>query len=344
MYYVVRNSQQFGPYSIDALKSYVEDGKILLADQIISSNTTKKETVRDVFSQNKVTFNIANAGSIPQQLKQIGKDLLAPSLSFIKKDLIKDQKVLYLAFIGLAPAFLITFTLASYITFYAIALYFSIIWGVFFFFMFKTKQVDGKKTILLFFATQIAAFVLTSVQNFPPMSYLYALTESDSFFGQLIGFIFGVGFTEELIKALPLFYFVRTTKEPLIPQTLVYYGLISGIGFGVLEGVLYQTTTNTTLEYSHAFFMNIARLTSLPFLHAIWAAIAGYFIAFANLYPKFRKVLYLFAIAVPAVLHGIYDVLGWGLLGLTSTLFSVFLLMFYLKKSSDYQNKLITIK
>lgn len=344
MYYVVRNSQQFGPYSIDALKSYVEDGKILLADQIVSSNTTKKETVRDVFSQNKVTFNIANAGSIPQQLKQIGKDLLAPSLSFIKKDLIKDQKVLYLAFIGLAPAFLITFTLASYITFYAIALYFSIIWGVFFFFMFKTKQVDGKKTILLFFATQIAAFVLTSVQNFPPMSYLYALTESDSFFGQLIGFIFGVGFTEELIKALPLFYFVRTAKEPLIPQTLVYYGLISGIGFGVLEGVLYQTTTNTTLEYSHAFFMNIARLTSLPFLHAIWAAIAGYFIAFANLYPKFRKALYLFAIAVPAILHGIYDVLGWGLLGLTSTLFSVFLLMFYLKKSSDYQNKLITIK
>ncbi len=344
MYYVVRNSQQYGPYSIDALKSYVEDGKILLADQIVSSNAPKKETVRDVFNQHKVTINIASAGSIPQQLNQIGKDLLAPGLSFIKKDLIKDQKVLYLAFIGLAPAFLITFTLASYITFYAIALYFSIIWGVFFFFMFKTKQVDGKKTILLFFTTQVAAFVLTSVQSFPPMSYLYALTESDSFFGRLIGFIFGVGFTEELIKALPLFYFVRTAKEPLIPQTLVYYGLISGIGFGVLEGVLYQTTTNTTLEYSHAFFMNIARLTSLPFLHAIWAAIAGYFIAFANLYPKFRKALYLFAIAVPAILHGIYDVLGWGLLGLTSTLFSVFLLMFYLKKSSDYQNKLITIK
>ena len=344
MYYVVRNSQQYGPYSIDALKSYVEDGKILLADQIVSSNAPKKETVRDVFNQHKVTINIASAGSIPQQLNQIGKDLLAPGLSFIKKDLIKDQKVLYLAFIGLAPAFLITFTLASYITFYAIALYFSIIWGVFFFFMFKTKQVDGKKTILLFFTTQVAAFVLTSVQSFPPMSYLYALTESDIFFGLLIGFIFGVGFTEELIKALPLFYFVRTAKEPLIPQTLVYYGLISGIGFGVLEGVLYQTTTNTTLEYSHAFFMNIARLTSLPFLHAIWAAIAGYFIAFANLYPKFRKALYLFAIAVPAILHGIYDVLGWGLLGLTSTLFSVFLLMFYLKKSSDYQNKLITIK
>jgi RsiW-degrading membrane proteinase PrsW (M82 family) len=344
MYYVVRNSQQFGPYSVDALKSYVEEGKILLADQIMSSNTNKKETVREIFSQNKITVNIANAGNIAQQIKQIGKDLITPSLHFIKKDLLKDHKVIYLAFIGLAPAFLITFTLSSYFTFYAIALYFSIIWGVFFFFIFKTKQVDGKKTILLFFTTQVAAFVLTNVQNFPPMSYLYALTESNSLFWQMIGYIFGVGFTEELIKALPLFYFVRTAKEPLIPQTLVYYGLISGIGFGVLEGVLYQTTTNTTLGYNHAFFMNIARVTSLPFLHAIWTGIAGYFIAFANLFPKFRKALYLFTIAIPAILHGIYDTLGWGLLGLSSTLFSVLLLMFYLKKSSDYQNKLITIK
>ncbi|HEY1055573.1 MAG TPA: PrsW family glutamic-type intramembrane protease, partial [Emticicia sp.] len=312
MYYIVRNSQQFGPYSVDALKTYVEDGKILLADEVLLSNATAKATVRDIFNQNKVTVNISNAGSISEQVKQIGKDLLAPGLDFIKKDLLKDQKVLYLAFIGLAPAFLIRFTLASYITFYAIALYFSIIWGVFFFFMFKTKQVDGKKTVILFFATQVAAFVLTNVQSFPPMSYLYDLTKSDSFFSQLIGFIFGVGFTEEAIKALPLFYFVRTAKQPLIPQTLVYYGLISGIGFGVLEGVIYQTTSNTELEYNHAFFMNIARLTSLPFLHAIWAGIAGYFIAFANLFPKFRKALYLFAISVPAILHGVYDTLGWG--------------------------------
>ena len=344
MYYIIRNSQQFGPYSIDALKSYVEDGKILLNDQITDQNALKIETVKAVLKQKNVRISIANAGNIKQQVAQIGKDLIAPSFDFIKKDLLKDKKVLYLAFIGLAPAFLITFTLSSYLTFYAIALYFSIIWGAFFFFMFKTNQVDNKKTIFLFFITQIAALVLTNIQSFPPMSFLYALTESESVVAKLVGFIFGVGFTEELIKALPLLYFVRTAKEPLIPQTLVYYGLISGIGFGVLEGVLYQTTTNTTLGYSDAFFMNIARLTSLPFLHAIWAGIAGYFIAFANLFPKFRKALYLLAISIPALLHGVYDVLGWGLLGLGSTLFSVLLLMYYLKRCSDYQNKLITIK
>ena len=29
MYYIFSNNQQFGTYSIDALKTYVEDGKIL---------------------------------------------------------------------------------------------------------------------------------------------------------------------------------------------------------------------------------------------------------------------------------------------------------------------------
>jgi uncharacterized membrane protein YbaN (DUF454 family) len=40
----------------------------------------------------------------------------------------------------------------------------------------------------------------------------------------------------------------------------------------------------------------------------------------------------------------VYDVLGWSLPGLASTLFSVLLLIYYLKKSRDYQSKLIQIR
>jgi RsiW-degrading membrane proteinase PrsW (M82 family) len=126
--------------------------------------------------------------------------------------------------------------------------------------------------------------------------------------------------------------------------SLVYYGLMSGIGFGVLEGVLYQTTLNTELAYNDAFFMNIARLTSLPFLHAIWAGIAGYFFSFAYLYPLNRKSLFLFAILIPAFLHGFYDTFGWSILGLVSTIISLLLLMFYLKRSTDYQSKFLNTK
>ena len=343
MYYIIRNGQPFGPYPIDALRAYVEDGKILMSDS--ASNGSNVQNVRYFLRQNNIKVNIKNAGNITQQIGKIGKDLITPSFAFIKKDLLKDRKVLTLAAIGLAPAFLITFVsgISNYLTFYAISLYFSVIWGIFFYYMFRTPQIENRKTILIFFLTQLTALVIVNVQNLPPMNLLYALTKSDSLVLRLVGYVLGVGLTEECIKMLPLIFLVRHAKQPLIPQTLVYYGLISGIGFGVLEGVLYQTTTNTQLTYSDAFFMNISRLTCLPFLHAVWAGIAGYFVGFANLYPKYRRALYTLAIAIPAVLHGVYDVLGWSLLGLGSTLLSVLLLMYYLKKSADYQHKLINI-
>jgi RsiW-degrading membrane proteinase PrsW (M82 family) len=345
MYFVLRNNQKFGPYSLDALRTYVEDGKILMSDQASPEQAPQiTQTVRAVLKQNGVKVRIKSNGSIINQVKLIGKELIVPGFDFIKKDLIKDKKLIWLASIGLAPAFLITFTFGTLLTYYAISLYFSLIWGIFFYYMFSTKQVTTRNTVILFFLTQITAFILVNLQRFPPLSYLYAMTESGNFFLQLIGYTLGVGVTEESIKALPLLFLLRTTKEPLVPQTLVFYGLISGIGFGVLEGVIYQTTTNTTLSYDAAFFMNVARLTCLPFLHAIWAGIAGYFISFANIIPKYRQSLYALAILIPAILHGIYDTLGWSLPGLASTLFSVLLLIYYLKKSRDYQSKLIQIR
>ncbi|MES2133931.1 MAG: PrsW family glutamic-type intramembrane protease [Bacteroidota bacterium] len=344
MYFVLRNNQKFGPYPVSALKAYVEEGKILLNDQAMPNHSNEIKTVRAYLKQNNVSVKIKSNGSVINQVKKIGKDLIVPGLEFIKKDLIKDKKLIYLASIGLAPAFLITFTFGTLLTFYAISLYFSVIWGIFFYYMFSTKQVTTRNTILLFFLTQITAFILVNLQSFPPLSYLYAFTESNNILLRLIGYVLGVGVTEETIKALPLLFLIRSSKEPLVPQTVVFYGLISGIGFGVLEGVHYQTTTNTTLSYDAAFFMNVARLTCLPFLHAIWAGIAGYFISFANIIPKYRQSLYLLAIGIPAILHGIYDVLGWSIPGLISTLFSVLLLIYYLKRSRDYQSKLIQLQ
>jgi protease PrsW len=343
-YFIYRNDQQFGPYTAEALKAYVEDGRILMSDQASTEFSPNRRSVRELLREAHVPVHIKNQGSIGSQIKSIGKELIIPDMQFIRKDLVRDRKLIYLASIGLAPAFLITFTFGSYLTFYAIALYFSVIWGIFFYYMFRTRQVHTKHTIALFFLTQATALVLTSLQRFPPLNILYAFTGSHNLLLRLGGFTLGVGFMEESIKALPLLFLIRRAKEPLVPQTLVFYGLISGIGFGVLEGVLYQTTTNTTLAYNDAFFMNIARLTSLPFLHAIWCGIAGYFLSFAHLFPKYRRSLYVLAVGIPAILHGLYDTLGWNLPGLASTLISVLLLIYYLKRSSDYQSKLIQLK
>jgi RsiW-degrading membrane proteinase PrsW (M82 family) len=199
--------------------------------------------------------------------------LIIPNNVFSWKELKKDSRLLWLALLGLAPAFLIRFfSTIPFITFYVISLYFSIIWGLFFFYFFKTPQIKTKTTIALFFILQVFVFMIWDVFRlpmWPGINQLYSFTESNSFIFRLIGFIFGVGLLEEVVKAIPLLLIVNRAKEPYIPQSLVFYGLMSGIAFGVFEGVQYQMTVNNQLDYSNAFFMNVARLTSLPFLHAV---------------------------------------------------------------------------
>jgi RsiW-degrading membrane proteinase PrsW (M82 family) len=327
------------------LATYVEDGKILTFDKASpASNPADIRTVGYFLKNNGWKVKVKHKGSLFQQLKDIGRELIIPKQVFSRKEIMKDSRLLWLALLGLSPAFLIGLLSAfPVITFYVISLYFSIIWGLFFFYFFKTPQINTKTTIALFFILQLVVFTIWDIlrlPNWPGINLLYGLTESDFVLFRLIGYVFGVGLLEEAVKAIPLLWIIYRAKEPYIPQSLVFYGLMSGIAFGVFEGVQYQMMVNSQLDYANAFFMNVARLTSLPFLHAVWAGMAGYFIAFANLYPKYRLSLYFLAIAVPAVIHGLYDTLGWSILGLLLTLMSVVLLMSYLKQGVNYQSKL----
>ena len=151
----------------------------------------------------------------------------------------------------------------------------------------------------------------------------------------------GVGINEELCKAAIILWLVRRPGSILIPQTVVFYAMISGLGFGIYEGVNYQQTVNREQVIDVAYFMNIARLTSLPFLHAIWTGIAGYFISFAALVPAKRYGLWVLAIVTPASLHASYNTFGWNILGLGAGLLSVILLMTYLSNCKQMQKQLV---
>lgn len=340
-YFVERNGQQFGPYEPAALATYVGTGQILLQDIAIDTVSGSATTVRAVLKAAGLRAGIKSHGNIFGQIKAFGWGLLLPKSSFQYKTFRKDQKLLLVSIIGLAPAFLIKFTGATVFTFYAIALYFSLIWGMFFHSVFKTPQVKVKTTIALFFITQAIIFLAVDVLRLTTINPLYRLTESGSFIPRLVGFVAGVGVFEEAIKALPVFFICYRAKGPVLPQTAVFYGLISGIGFGVFEGVGYQLSVNMQLDYGSSFFLNIARLTSLPFLHAIWAGIAGYFISLSVLYPKSRQPLWVLAIAIPALLHGLYDTLGWSIPGLAISYVGVALLIIYLQKAKDFGGRML---
>ena len=48
--------------------------------------------------------------------------------------------------------------------------------------------------------------------------------------------------------------------------------------------------------------------------------------------------MFLLAIFIPAILHGLYDVFTWSLIGLFIAYFGVALLIIYLKKAKDFFN------
>ncbi len=347
MYNIIRNNTTFGPYSIDALAQYVANGQILHCDQ--ASDVQSPNDIRTVgyfLKLNKRKVKVQSKGSLSSQIKTIGRELIIPSSLINKQHWVSDKRLLILAIVGLSPLLLImplSIINVDYLTFYAISLYFSVIWGLFFYYLFRTPQVTIKRTLAIFFITQAFVFLFFGL-GINYLNFVYALKGSENFFIKLIFYIFAVGVTEEFSKAVPIYLTVAKAKEPLIPQTLVYYGLMSGIAFGVFEGVEYQLGVNIELDYSSAFFMNIARLTSLPFLHAVWAGIGAYFISFAKLYPLYRKSLYFLSLAIPALLHGVYDVCSGYTFGfvisMITTILAVVLLMTYLKQGVNMQSKL----
>ncbi len=339
MIYVIRNDHEYGPYGEDVVARYVEDGKLLMHDRARDAETGEEGTVAQFLERRGLEPHVRDSGTLRQQLRAIGSEFIFPREDMTRHSWMQDKHLLVLAVVGLSLSVLMLLPVGGYLVFYAVSLYFAVIWGLFFYYLFRTRQVNVRTTVSVFFLTQLAVFIIFSGLN--RLNFFYMFTEM-SFPINIVGFTLGVGLTEEFVKMLPLLYLVRRTKEPLLPQTLVYYGLMSGIAFGVFEGVQYQTTVNTQADYTTAFLLNIARLTSMPFLHALWGGICGYFVGFANLYPRYRKSLYVLALAIPAVLHGLYDSLASVayLLSLAVAFGSVLALMTYLSKSNHFRERL----
>lgn len=341
MIIITRNNKDYGPYDIGTLVRFVEEGKLLLHDKATDTSTGMKDTLGHILALYGAKPKCHHEGSIFSQLAKIGREFIFPVEEINKQAVIENHRLLLLAVVGLSLSVIMLLPegFNGYLMFYIISLYFASIWGLFFAYFFRTHQVSLKTTILTFFITQIGVFTIFSGLNSLNFFYIFVST---SFPMNLLGFILGVGVTEEFAKMIPLLLIQKKAKQPLTPQTMVYYGLIAGIAFGVFEGVQYQTTVNVQASYTTAFVLNVARLTSLPFLHAMFSGIAGYFIGMAGLYPRYRMSLYLLAIAIPAILHGCYDSLSTVsyIAALGVAFLSVILLMAYLKKNTNFRERL----
>jgi RsiW-degrading membrane proteinase PrsW (M82 family) len=151
-------------------------------------------------------------------------------------------------------------------------------------------------------------FIIALILNIIAFSYTAATDPNTSFLLSFIGFTLGVGLCEELTKALPVFFHVRS-KATLNWQGVCYWGMASGIGFGLAEGIMYCSDFYNGVADANAY---LTRFFSCVALHAIWSSAAAIMIW------RCRKrveaagergffLVMVWVLLVPMVLHGLYD-------------------------------------
>jgi RsiW-degrading membrane proteinase PrsW (M82 family) len=128
----------------------------------------------------------------------------------------------------------------------------------------------------------------------------------------------GVGINEEITKALPIFLaailLLRMRQTKLDVRMWMFLGTLVGLAFGVTEQAGYTSLDIVGIAHSQGNSQAIVEVLAFAervfvdgFQHAMWAGVSAFFIGMAINYPRRRIQLIAFGIAVPAVLHGLYD-------------------------------------
>jgi RsiW-degrading membrane proteinase PrsW (M82 family) len=152
------------------------------------------------------------------------------------------------------------------------------------------------------------------VAKFIGFSYRAAMGDT-GFLLSLFGFTFGVGLCEEIVKALPLTSLYAMCNERPGWRGMVMWGIASGVGFGVSEGITYSSHFYNGFSPARDY---VLRFVSCVALHATWTAAIAIGLYHARRWKEtrpngrstdsfFRQIVLVFA--VPILMHGLYDTL-----------------------------------
>ena len=180
----------------------------------------------------------------------------------------------------------------------------------------------------------IAARLEIPILKYLGYSYFAAMDPENGFVPSMIGFTIGVGFLEEFCKALPLYWHYRKSAT-LDARGAVVWGLATGIGFGVSEGISYSDSFYNGVSGGGIY---VVRFISCVSLHAIWSATVAILIwKRQERIHRMEKFYHWFPILFSTlsssmVIHGFYDTClkkEYGATALGSAIFS-FALFFWL--------------
>ena len=240
--------------------------------------------------------------------------ILVPVRSWLKDPGWKQGSRLLVIAYGLLPSiFVVLFSASSDLSApgWAYSLAIAPLWAVAFWVLIRPGRVT-KLVGWLAVAIVAAVLVLLPTVTLPWENAL----DRTAAVHDLLPWIYGVGFAEEVTKALPILVgalLLRWVwKITLDVRVWMFLGTISGLAFGVRESVLYTasylTQGNHHTGLAVPLILTFAQRVFVDgFQHAVWAGIAAFFIGMGANYRRRRVPLILFGITLAAVLHGLND-------------------------------------
>lgn len=197
MIYIIRNNHEYGPYDETVVAGYVEQGILLAHDKARDAGTGRMATVGELLGERGFHPQVRHRGTLGQQLRAIGSEFIFPKDDMARHHWLDDKRLLVLAIVGLSLSVLMLLPIGGLLVFYAVSLYFAVVWGLFFYAFFRTRQVNVKTTVSVFFLTQVAVFVIFSGLN--QLNFFYFFTRM-AFPVNIVGYVLGVGLTEEFCQ------------------------------------------------------------------------------------------------------------------------------------------------
>jgi protease PrsW len=240
--------------------------------------------------------------------------ILLPVRSWLKDTGWKQGSRLLVIAYGLLPSlFVVLFSSTTDVNVpgWAYSLAIAPLWAVAFWLLIRPGRIT-KLIAWLAVAIAAAVLVLLPVMTLPWENALDNTMSARN----VLPWIYGVGFAEEVTKALPILAAALALrwiwKTTLDVRVWMFLGTIAGLTFGVRESALY--TSSYLMQGQHRAGLAIPLILSFAqrvfvdgFQHAVWTGIAAFFIGMGVNYRRRRIPLIIFGITLPAVLHGLND-------------------------------------
>ena len=335
-FYIKRNQKELGPYSDKDIKTMFKKGLLLTRDQIRHQNTKKYISIEFFFKINNINIdqNKESFKNVIGNIFKIGSLHINP-FKYLNKGNSENELNYIFLWVVLTPVISLFFSSIPELTYFIYGVYFSSLWTLIIYKLISTKQNNLRETFLILLGTILISWSSITLFHRTPIWYILKENiDNGQFMLKLISMILGVGLVEETLKQIMIFRYIYVNKKITQLRTAIFYGMISGLSFGIIEGVEYQLTLNKTLDLDNNYFYNIIRLTSLPFFHAIWSGIGSYLLSLSFIDLKFKYSLRILAILLPSILHSFYNIFGISILGIFVIILSSLILTTCLTKSN----------